>query len=448
MTGRFLPFPALLALGALLGAWLGGPWAALIAVMALACAWFARDAWRAARALAWLRRGEGAPGMQPGGAWGEALDRVRRLLREKAREHAASEQRLQTFLAALQASPNGVLLLDAGGHIEWCNQMAAQHFGLDAQRDRMQSIANLLREPAFGAYLAAGDFTHDVLLDGRQSTPAHPVRLSVRLHPYGDGQRLMLSRDITALEQAEAMRRDFVANVSHEIRTPLTVLAGFVETLQTLPLQAAERDRYLTLMGQQASRMRDLVQDLLTLSRLEADTPPPPDHWTPVGELLARCEQEARALSRQLLPADQAPHRWRFPAPEQLAGAGAIAGAPSELHSALSNLLANAVRHTPAGGCIAMRWERQDDGSARLTVSDDGPGIAPEHLQRLTERFYRVDRERSRSQGGTGLGLAIVKHVAQRHGARLEISSVPGRGSEFALVFPSVRLSPGAGAGS
>nr|WP_255437571.1 phosphate regulon sensor histidine kinase PhoR [Comamonas flocculans] len=435
-------------MGALIGAWLGGPWVALIAVMALACGWFVRDAWRATRALAWLRQGEGAPGTRLGGAWGEALDRVRRLLHEKARERAASEQRLHTFLAALQASPNGVLLLDATGHIQWCNQMAAQHFGLDAQRDHMQSIANLLRDPAFGGYLATGDFTGDVVLNGRESTPAHPVRLSVHLYPYGDGQRLMLSRDITALEQAEAMRRDFVANVSHEIRTPLTVLAGFVETLQTLALQPPERARYLDLMAGQARRMRDLVQDLLTLSRLEADTPPPLDHWTPVDELLTRCGQEARALSRQLLPADQAPHRWRFPAPEQLVDAGAIAGAPSELHSALSNLLANAVRHTPAGGCIAMSWERQADGSARLAVCDDGPGIAPEHLQRLTERFYRIDRDRSREHGGTGLGLAIVKHVAQRHGAQLQISSTLGEGSQFALVFPSERLVSGTSSGS
>lgn len=446
MLGRFALFLGLQLAGAALGAWQGGTWGALAGVAATAWCWFAWDALGSLRALAWLRRGDAAAGLRLGGPWGEAVDRTRRLLREQARATAASDARLQAFLQALQASPNGVLLLDATGHIEWCNQMAAQHFGLDAQRDRMQSIAHLLREPAFSAYLAAGDFTGDVVLNGRESTPTHPVRLSVRLHPYGDGQRLMLSRDITALEQAEAMRRDFVANVSHEIRTPLTVLAGFVETLQTLTLQEHERARYLALMAQQAQRMRDLVQDLLTLSRLEGSAPPGLAPWTPVHELLARCEQDARALSQQRVPAGQPPQRLCFPSPEPLAQAGEIAGAPAELYSALSNLVGNAVRYTPAGGTIAVTWQAQPGGGARFAVRDSGPGIAPEHLPRLTERFYRIDPDRSRDFGGTGLGLAIVKHVAQRHGALLQISSVPGHGSEFALVFPAARLRPDQGA--
>ncbi len=442
MLVRLLFFLLCQAAGAALGGWQAGPWGALAGAGAAAWLWFAWDLWRGARVLAWLRQGDLASAPSMPGMWGEATDRARRLLRQQQQQGAASDARLQAFLAALQASPNGVLLLDGEGRIEWCNQQAAQHFGLDAQRDLLQSVGHLLREPAFSAYWAAGDYTHDVLLAGRASTPTHPVQLSVHLYPYGDGRRLMLSRDITQLQQAEAMRRDFVANVSHEIRTPLTVLAGFVETLQTLPLDAPERARYLALMAQQAERMQHLVQDLLTLSRLEGSPAPGLDEWTPVQQLLQRCEREAEALSRLVLPAAAAPHVLRFPSEAAQRAAGLIAGRAPELHSALSNLIGNAVRYTPAGGVITVQWGPLPDGSARWSVRDNGPGIAPEHLPRLTERFYRIDRSRSRDTGGTGLGLAIAKHALLRHGAPLQIESVPGQGSVFSAVFPAQRLRP------
>jgi two-component system phosphate regulon sensor histidine kinase PhoR len=304
----------------------------------------------------------------------------------------------------------------------------------------MQSIGNLVRDPEFTAYFAAQDFTHDVVLEGRFSTPSRPVRISVHLHPYGDGRTLLLSRDVTALEQAEAMRRDFVANVSHEIRTPLTVLAGFVETLQTLPLNADERARYLGMMAQQALRMQSVVQDLLTLSRLEGSPPPGMAEWTPVQALMQRCEEEGRALSALLTQNQPRQHVMVFPAVDSLRAEGDIAGVPAELQSALSNLISNAVRYTPAGGSITVAWQRKEDGRAVFSVQDTGPGIAPEHLPRLTERFYRVDRSRSRETGGTGLGLAIVKHVLQRHGATLDIASTLGKGSVFAVTFPANRL--------
>ncbi|MBX9833365.1 MAG: phosphate regulon sensor histidine kinase PhoR, partial [Burkholderiaceae bacterium] len=338
------------------------------------------------------------------------------------------------------ATPNGVVLLDAQGRIEWCNQMAANQFGFDAQRDVMQSIGNLVRDPEFTAYFSGQDFGRDVVLEGRFSTTSRPVRISVHLHPYGDGRTLLLSRDVTALEQADAMRRDFVANVSHEIRTPLTVLTGFVETLQTLPLTAEERARYLGMMAQQALRMQSVVQDLLTLSRLEGSPPPGMAEWTPVQALLVRCEDEGRALSSLLTQNQQQSHVLRFPSHDVLRSEGEIAGVPTELQSALSNLISNAVRYTPAGGTIAVQWLRKEDGSAVFSVQDTGPGIAPEHIPRLTERFYRVDRSRSRETGGTGLGLAIVKHVLQRHGATLDISSALGKGSVFSVTFPANRL--------
>ena len=235
------------------------------------------------------------------------------------------------------------------------------------------------------------------------------------------------------MELAEAMRRDFVANVSHEIRTPLTVLSGFIETLQTLPLKEPERNRYLALMAQQSVRMQTLVNDLLTLSRLEGSPFPGANDWMTTSALLAQCEQEARALSQVLVPHG---HRIEFdngPLCE-------LAGVQTELYSAMSNLVTNAIRYTPDTGLVRVSWTLLEDGRGTFKVTDRGPGIAPEHLPRLTERFYRVDRSRSRETGGTGLGLAIVKHVAQRHGAELHIESQLGQGSCFSIIFPAVRV--------
>ncbi|MDH4426727.1 MAG: phosphate regulon sensor histidine kinase PhoR [Acidovorax sp.] len=423
-----------------LGWWQGGAWGAALGAGAAAWGWFFWDLSRGARVLGWLRTGdpEQAPVMR--GIWGEAADRARRLLRRNEVELRDSEGRLQEFLAAMQATPNGVVLLDAQGRIEWCNQIAAAHFGFDAQRDVMQSVGNLVRDPAFTAYFAARQFTTDVVLEGRASTPSRPVRISVHLHPYGDGRKLLLSRDVTALEQAEAMRSDFVANVSHEIRTPLTVLAGFVETLQTLSLTEEEQSRYLGMMSQQAQRMQSVVQDLLTLSRLEGSPLPGMGEWTSVHTLLQHCEVEGRALSALVTQSQQKSHQISFPAPQVLLEAGELAGSSAELQSALSNLISNAVRYTPAGGSITVEWQPASHGAAVFSVRDTGPGIAPEHIPRLTERFYRVDRSRSRETGGTGLGLAIVKHVLQRHGAMLEITSTLGKGSVFSVTFPASRL--------
>ncbi len=432
------------ALGAVLGWLVDGAVGALLGVAIAAPLWLLLDAIKAARLEAWLRalqlahreQAADAPvSEQPpqGGFYGDLADRMRHVLRDHQRAQDLSRRRLDEMMAAMQASPNGLVLLDADGRIEWCNLVAAQHFGLDVQRDLLQYVVNLVRDPAFTAYMGAGDPSRAVIVAGSQSTPLRPVRLSVQVHPYGEGRRLMLSRDVTLLEQAEAMRRDFVANVSHEIRTPLTVLAGFVETLQTLPLSDEERTRYLRLMAQQSQRMQTLVSDLLTLSRLEGSPPPGADEWVELAALMAQCEQEAWSLSAQL---GGGSHAIEF----HCEGQWRLSGAPTELQSALSNLVTNAVRYTPAPGRIVVRWQVMADGQGEFSVQDSGPGIAPEHLPRLTERFYRVDRSRSRETGGTGLGLAIVKHVAQRHGAELRIQSQLGQGSRFAVVFPAMRV--------
>jgi two-component system phosphate regulon sensor histidine kinase PhoR len=432
MIARLAAFLSCLLAGGLLGAGIGQELGAAVGIAAGALAWFVVESLRATRVLRWLRGG--AAGHMPavGGLWGEAADRMRRAVTARGRDLEDAERRLQEFLAAIQSSPNGVVLMDPRGRIEWCNQTAADQFGLDPARDMGQQIGNLVRHPDFSAYYQGDDYDHDIVIAGPGSTPARPVKLAVRLHHYGEGRRLLLSRDVTAVEQAEVMRRDFVANVSHEIRTPLTVLAGFVETLQSLDLPAEERGRYLQLMGQQAHRMQTLVSDLLTLSRLEGSPLPGSGEWNSTAVLQAQCEQDARSLSAALGKQLD----LRFAAAPDLE----LAGTAGEMHSALSNLVSNAVRYTPAGGSVDVSWRLLADGRAEFAVRDTGPGIAPEHVPRLTERFYRVDRSRSRETGGTGLGLAIVKHVVQRHGAELRIDSTPGAGSTFAIQFPPSRV--------
>ena len=441
MINRWLAFAACMFAGGVLGLWAASERGLVAGILAAAVVWFAIDSLYAAKVLRWLcdEQNNDKPASIANavpripGVWGEAADRVRRLLKDRDQQYLESQARLDEFLAAMQASPSGVVLLDAQGRIEWCNHMATQHFGFDVQRDMLQHISNLVREPAFNAYMLAGNFSQDVVIPGSLSTPARSLKLSVHVYAYGKDRKLLLSRDITAVELAEAMRRDFVANVSHEIRTPLTVLSGFIETLQTLLLQENERDRYLALMAQQSVRMQTLVNDLLTLSRLEGSPFPGSNDWMTTSALLAQCEQEARALSRVLAAQG---HDIRFdngPACE-------LSGVQAELYSALSNLVTNAIRYTPDAGFVHVSWSVLDDGRGVFKVKDSGPGIAPEHLPRLTERFYRVDRSRSRETGGTGLGLAIVKHVAQRHGAELYIESQLGHGCSFSIFFPAARV--------
>jgi len=426
------------ALAAVLGWHAAHEIGALIGVALAGFLWFLFDAFRGFRLLAWLREGECRESPMRRGLWGEVADRTRRIVRNLNQQNRLSIDRLQDFLAAIQASPNGVVLLDEAGRIEWCNQTAADHLGFHAERDREQLIGYLVRNPVFAAYYAAQNYGHEVMMEGRSSTFTRPVMLSLQLHPYGEGRKLLLSRDITALEQAEAMRRDFVANVSHEIRTPITVLSGFIETLQNLSLDADERAHYLSMMALQSQRMQSLVSDLLILSRLEGSPLPSMQAWTPLPDLMVRCEQEGRALSYALTAAIGKPHRMSFSATPSVE----LAGSPSEWLSAFSNLISNAVRYTPPDGTITVSWNTSDGsegsqgGSLVFSVQDSGPGIASEDVPRLTERFYRVDRSRSRETGGTGLGLAIVKHAVQRHGAELKISSVPGQGSKFSIVVP------------
>ena len=418
------------AVGALVGSFIGHS----LLVAALGVAAFLSvavmvDSSRGNRLLDWLRGSQQDQAPRDAGFWGELAYRIEKALRTKDLALSQERQRLEHFFAGIEASPNGVLLLDAADQIDWCNSVAAELLGLDRLRDRRQRVTNLVRAPAFVAFMQAGQFDEPIVFVG----PLGRATLSVLVRPYGDGMKLVLTQDITERERAESMRRDFVANVSHEIRTPLTVLAGFVETLAQLPLKEVERKRVLALMEQQTDRMQALVADLLTLAQLEGSPRPGADRWLSVSALMRRALADATALSA-------GKHTFEVSAGED----AELAGSEAELLSAVGNLLNNAVRYTAAGGRISLRWRWRDDGTGEIEVSDSGIGIAREHLPRLTERFYRVDGSRSRDTGGTGLGLSIVKHVVQRHGGEIDVQSEPGKGSSFRLVFPALRVRHGA----
>ena len=393
--------------------------------------------WKFSRFQKWLHSVPLQVNPDWNGAWLDVAARIHRqqLLADNIAK--LNERRLQDFLLAIQASPNGVILLDGEARIDWCNDTAASHLGLDVKKDRLQHIVHLVRDPLFARYFAQDNHPSEVLIDGRSTSVSNLRKLSVQLHKYGDGRLLLLSRDVTEVVKAEAMRRDFVANVSHEIRTPLTVLGGFVETLQSVPLDAQETQKYLQLMSSQAERMQSLVADLLTLSQLEATQSPNSQDYISLPDLVTQVMSEANSFTSLLaeqqvgkkhaLVFDQVPLLW-------------LMGSQKELFSALSNLVSNAIRYTPLGGLVHLTFSQTDD-QLTISVIDTGPGIASEHLPRLTERFYRIDQSRSRETGGTGLGLAITKHVMQRHGGELQIQSELGKGSTFNLIFPSSRIS-------
>ncbi|ODU11123.1 MAG: phosphate regulon sensor histidine kinase PhoR [Rubrivivax sp. SCN 71-131] len=346
----------------------------------------------------------------------------------RERQTADERSRREEFLSAIEASPNGVLLLDAQDHIDWMNVTAASHFGIDAERDRAQRVTNLVRAPTFVAYLQSGRFDDTLSMP----SPTGNGSLLVAVRPYGDAMKLVLSQDVTERDRNDRMRRDFVANVSHEIRSPLTVLAGFLETMENLPLTDAERSRVLVLMRQQTDRMQSLVSDLLTLAQIEAAPRPLSADWLSMSQLGQRLAADAAAL-------DKGQHDLVVHAGPEMG----INGIESELFSALWNLVSNAMRYTPKTGRVELAWGLEPDGTGWFQVSDNGPGIAREHIPRLTERFYRVDHSRSRETGGTGLGLAIVKHVVQRHDGELKITSEPGLGACFRIEFPGHRVRPG-----
>ena len=363
-----------------------------------------------------------------GAAWSEIFFRLQRIITGLRKDIEQIERQHKRFIEAFQASPNGIVMLDDQDQIEWCNAIAEQFLGLQFKRDALQRIHYIVRKPEFVQYMMSRQYEEPVVLEKMGSASSLILRLQV--FPFSENRRLILIQDITDLSKAEAMRRDFVANVSHEMRTPLTVMMGFLETVQTLELPSEQKAQYLDMMMDQGKRMKNLVEDLLTLANLEANTQPAPMNSISMSYLMSLIKNDAYALS-------QGKHSLNF----DLKTPCNLLGEEREVLSAFSNLVSNAIRYTPNVGSVSATWSVNAAGEGEFSVTDTGPGISPEHIPRLTERFYRIDRSRSRETGGTGLGLAIVKHVANRHQANLVIESTPGRGSTFTLRFPPARTS-------
>ena len=361
------------------------------------------------------------------GLWGEVFDAIYHLQKRNQRARGRLQaviDRVQESTAALR---DAVIMLDAQGNLEWWNRAAETLLGLKATQDGGQPITNLVRHPRFKEYFAQENYGEPLELP---SPVGDHIRLQFQLTLYGNGEHLMLVRDVTRVHQLEQMRKDFVANVSHELRTPLTVLTGYLETLLDNVDEVQPRwRRALQQMQQQGTRMQNLLTDLLLLARLEAADYPADNRPVAVAPLLQSIRSDAIALSAER------GHRIELQADPALL----LKGSEAELRSAFSNLVFNAVKYSPEGGDIRIRCWRDAEG-AHLAVQDSGPGIEAKHIPRLTERFYRVDASRAANTGGTGLGLAIVKHVLLRHRARLEISSTPGKGSSFVCHFPPAQI--------
>ena len=420
---------ALILLAGIAGWFVHGEGGATLMAFAALGLFFLRQLWLALLLIRWAAAPLGTPTPSASGVWGVAFDALHRRGRLASAEREQATQELARFRRAAEALPDGVVILDGYRAIEWMNQQAELCFGLKAATDTGSRITHLLREPDFLAYLDDTDH-RGIPLELR--TRRNPGRvLQVQASPFAAGRTLLLVRDVTQLQKLATMRRDFVANVSHELKTPLTVTMGFIETAQDALEDSppATIAGYLRTADEQARRMRQLIEDLLTLSALETDAPPPLEDRVGVAALLEDILQEVRTLSagRHRITLENTGPAW-------------LLGSVRELRSALANLAGNAVRYSPDGGDITLGWRADGETGAIFSVRDSGIGIAAEHLPRLTERFYRVDRGRSREAGGTGLGLAIVKHVLERHQATLNIESAPGHGSTFSIAFPAHRV--------
>lgn len=376
--------------------------------------------------LRWLKNPVAARVPDGFGAWHTVFMTLYRQVRTQDQSKRKLTHVLERFINAGEAMPDGVVVLDEQDRIEWLNPMAVEHFGLDREKDVGNLLLNLIRQPAFHAYIKADNFSQPMIL---KYTQPREIVLTIQMVPFDSTRKLLLSRDITQLEMVQTVHRDFVANVSHELRTPLTVIGGFLETLNDMPeADPAALHQFLPMMLEQSRRMQTLVEDLLTLSRLENSPATVASEKVDMQQMLDSLMVEAEGLShgRHQIVLQQQSQAWLW-------------GSARELHSAFGNLVANAVLYTPEGGSVTLCW-RQDAERAVFSVTDTGIGIPREHIPRLTERFYRVDRGRSRSNGGTGLGLAIVKHVVARHHAKLEIQSEPEHGSTFSVIFGQERI--------
>lgn len=402
--------PALL-FGAVLGYL---PWFLLAAVTGLLIWHF----WNLLRLSWWLWVDKSMTPPPGSGSWEPLLYGLHQMqLRNKKRRRELGNL-IKRFRSGAESLPDAVVLTTEEGAIFWCNGLAQQLLGLRWPDDNGQNILNLLRYPEFTLYLKTRDFARPINLV--LNSWRH---LEIRVMPYSEQQWLMVARDVTQMHQLEGARRNFFANVSHELRTPLTVLKGYLEMMQEQTLEGAPREKALHTMREQTLRMEGLVRQLLTLSKIEASPTLSLNESIDVPVMLRIVEREAQSLGPQ--------HQLHFEIEEGLR----VLGNEEQLRSAISNLVYNAVNHTPPGTAIRVCWHKLAQG-VEFSVEDNGPGIAPEHIPRLTERFYRVDKARSRQTGGSGLGLAIVKHAVNHHEGRLSISSTPGKSTQFSFTLP------------
>ena len=357
------------------------------------------------------------------GIWTPLIERLNRFSRQQQETVSELGSEVERIHAAVDRLPDGLVLLDRYDHVSWSNRAAQSLHGIFGTQ---RPIHHFIRQPEFSELLqrrGSGTQTERLQLSSQ------PGRIfELQLHETDTGHRLLITRDISDQARLDAVRSDFVANVSHEIRTPATVIAGFAETLLSLDLDEKSRREYLSAILRQSETMGRLVGDLLLLASLERAVDRLDESLIELQPLLESLSHEAQALSG-----------GRHTITLSFDGPPRLLAVPAEVESAVRNLLTNAVRYTPEGGSIAIDWRVRDD-EGWLSVRDTGIGIAADHLPRLTERFYRVDRSRSRDTGGTGLGLAIVKRIANRHHATLRIDSEPGQGSTFTLRFPARRL--------
>ncbi|MFK7702278.1 phosphate regulon sensor histidine kinase PhoR [Pseudomonas caspiana] len=361
------------------------------------------------------------------GLWGEVFDSIYHLQRRDQRVRGRLQAVIDRVQESTAALKDAVIMLDSEGNLEWWNRAAETLMGLKTPQDSGQQVTNLVRHPRFKEYFEQGSFSEPLEIP---SPTNDRVRIQMLITRYGNNEHLMLVRDVTRIHQLEQMRKDFVANVSHELRTPLTVIFGYLETLLDNVEEVNPRwVRALQQMHQQGGRMQTLLNDLLLLAKLEATDYPSDNHPIVISTLLKTITSDAQALSGN----KNQQINLNIETDVQLKGSD------TELRSAFSNLIFNAVKYTPAEGKIQIRWWADERG-AHLSVQDSGIGIETKHLPRLTERFYRVDSSRASNTGGTGLGLAIVKHVLLRHRGTLEINSVPGKGSVFTCHFPPIQL--------
>ena len=374
----------------------------------------------------WAAASNDTPVPEGKGPWRPAFSALYRRTRTRRAHERDLAHLIERFQSAAEAIPDGMVVLDTANRIKWANVRAQSLLGLDLDHDIGAPLMNFFRQPEFVRYLEGDDYRDPIVIDSQRDAG---VTLAIQIVPFGVAEKLLIGRDVTQLESVARMRRDFIANVSHELKTPLTVISGFVETLQELELDERQRVRFLQLMQEQAASMQRLVEDLLTLSALESEQNVLTDEQFAIVPLLLHISADAKGLS-------QGQHQVLL----DIGDAAMVMGSRDELASAFGNLVSNAIRYTPAGGTITLTWRVTPDGAGVFSVTDTGIGIGPEHLPRLTERFYRVDRSRSRATGGTGLGLAIVKHVLLRHQAELEIASQTGKGSTFSVRLPARRV--------